>query len=199
MPNLHLQFGMAWCAGFGSAFWAAYHELLPRQPGFDARADLYELYHKLNHYNLWVLQLLGWVACWVTPLRMQRCLQQHWAGQLPSCPQRPVHLGMPCAPACPPSMQVWKWVSWRLRAAAVTARQEAQIRCTIWVHTAWDAGDAFALYGWQQPLTRCHPLTAGPVFGGPSNAAPAGGQDFWEDFRGNGSVSTQQCQATIKS
>jgi hypothetical protein len=42
----------SWCAGFSGAFWAAYHELLPRQPGFEARADLYELYHKANHYNL---------------------------------------------------------------------------------------------------------------------------------------------------
>ena len=42
----------SWCAGFTGAFWASYHELLPRQPGFEARADLYELYHKANHYNL---------------------------------------------------------------------------------------------------------------------------------------------------
>jgi hypothetical protein len=38
----------SWCAGFGAAFWKAYHELLPRAPGFEARSDLYELYHKLN-------------------------------------------------------------------------------------------------------------------------------------------------------
>lgn len=42
----------SWCAGLGGAFWSAYHELVPRAPGFEARADLYELYHKLNHLNL---------------------------------------------------------------------------------------------------------------------------------------------------
>lgn len=36
------------CAGFGGAFWAAYHELVPREPGFEARSDLYELYHKVG-------------------------------------------------------------------------------------------------------------------------------------------------------
>jgi hypothetical protein len=38
----------SWCAGFGAAFWAAYHELLPRAPGHEGRADLYELYHKVG-------------------------------------------------------------------------------------------------------------------------------------------------------
>ena len=42
----------SWCAGFSGSFWAAYHALLPRQPGWEARAQLYELYHKLNHLNL---------------------------------------------------------------------------------------------------------------------------------------------------
>lgn len=53
------EFGMSWCAGFGAAFWAAYHELLPLAPGHEARADLYELYHKLNHYNLFGSGYLG--------------------------------------------------------------------------------------------------------------------------------------------
>ncbi len=46
------EFGMSWCAGFTPAFWQAYHGTMPRQPGFDARAKLYRLYHYLNHYNL---------------------------------------------------------------------------------------------------------------------------------------------------
>lgn len=73
------EFGMSWCAGFSGevqkcdvvwgrflfnsscecrlsvragAFWNAYHEVLPRQKGFEKRSDLYELYHKLNHFNL---------------------------------------------------------------------------------------------------------------------------------------------------
>lgn len=39
-------------SGFSSEFWAAYHELIPRAPGFDERAEIYRLYHYLNHLNL---------------------------------------------------------------------------------------------------------------------------------------------------
>ena len=46
------EFGMSWCAGFTTDFWTAYHSLLPRQPGWEARTKLYRLYHFLNHYNL---------------------------------------------------------------------------------------------------------------------------------------------------
>lgn len=46
------EFGMSWCAGFSGAFWEAYHELVPKAPGFDERRDLYLLYHYLNHLNL---------------------------------------------------------------------------------------------------------------------------------------------------
>jgi protein-ribulosamine 3-kinase len=46
------EFGMSWCASFSPAFWSAYHAELPRQPGFERRAKLYQLYHYLNHYNL---------------------------------------------------------------------------------------------------------------------------------------------------
>lgn len=27
-------------------------QVMPKQPGFDERMDLYKLYHYLNHYNL---------------------------------------------------------------------------------------------------------------------------------------------------
>ena len=43
------EWGMAWCAGFGPEFWAGYRSLIPEDPGFSARARLYEAYHKLNH------------------------------------------------------------------------------------------------------------------------------------------------------
>jgi len=43
---------MSWCASFPPAFWQAYREVLPKEEGFEKRARLYELYHKLNHYNL---------------------------------------------------------------------------------------------------------------------------------------------------
>ena len=46
------EWGMSWCASFPPAFWQGYRELIPKDPGFAERAVLYELYHKLNHYNL---------------------------------------------------------------------------------------------------------------------------------------------------
>jgi len=33
-------------------FYSAYHEVFPTQPGYPERKDLYNLYHLLNHYNL---------------------------------------------------------------------------------------------------------------------------------------------------
>ncbi|KAK2407191.1 protein-ribulosamine 3-kinase, chloroplastic [Trifolium repens] len=46
------EFGMSWCAGFGASFYNSYFEVIPKQPGFEKRRDLYMLYHYLNHYNL---------------------------------------------------------------------------------------------------------------------------------------------------
>ncbi|MED6180955.1 hypothetical protein PIB30_014934 [Stylosanthes scabra] len=46
------EFGMSWCAGFGASFYNGYFEVMPKQPGFQERRDLYMLYHYLNHYNL---------------------------------------------------------------------------------------------------------------------------------------------------
>ncbi|VAI10947.1 unnamed protein product [Triticum turgidum subsp. durum] len=46
------EFGMSWCAGFGGEFYRSYFEVMPKQPGFEKRRDLYLLYHYLNHYNL---------------------------------------------------------------------------------------------------------------------------------------------------
>lgn len=46
------DFGMSWCMEFTSAFWEAYRELIPKAEGFDQRLKLYQLYHYLNHYNL---------------------------------------------------------------------------------------------------------------------------------------------------
>ncbi|KAK2353865.1 Protein kinase superfamily protein [Trifolium repens] len=47
-----VEFGMSWCAGFGASFYNSYFEVIPKQPGFEKRRDLYLLYHYLNHYNL---------------------------------------------------------------------------------------------------------------------------------------------------
>ena len=38
--------------GFGAAFRAAYQQAWPLTPGFATRRDLYNLYHLLNHANL---------------------------------------------------------------------------------------------------------------------------------------------------
>ena len=38
--------------GFGTEFYAAYNEAWPLDVGFRRRCDLYNLYHILNHYNL---------------------------------------------------------------------------------------------------------------------------------------------------
>jgi fructosamine-3-kinase len=38
--------------GFGSGFYAAYREAWPLDPGYHVRRDLYNLYHVLNHLNL---------------------------------------------------------------------------------------------------------------------------------------------------
>lgn len=46
------EFGMSWCAGFSGRFWTAYHEEIPKAPGWDDRHDIYTLYHYLNHLNL---------------------------------------------------------------------------------------------------------------------------------------------------
>ncbi|KAJ4439212.1 hypothetical protein ANN_07331, partial [Periplaneta americana] len=36
--------------GFNSTFYQAYHNLIPKAPGFEARHKLYQLYHYLNHW-----------------------------------------------------------------------------------------------------------------------------------------------------
>jgi len=38
--------------GFGSGFYSAYRDGWPMDPGYTVRKHLYNLYHVLNHYNL---------------------------------------------------------------------------------------------------------------------------------------------------
>lgn len=45
--------------GFGRAFYAAYEEAWPLAPGNRERCDLYQLYHVLNHLNLFGSGYLG--------------------------------------------------------------------------------------------------------------------------------------------
>ena len=45
------DFGIATMfGGFNSSFFNAYHEIFPKQPGFDKRIELYQLFHYLNHW-----------------------------------------------------------------------------------------------------------------------------------------------------
>lgn len=37
--------------GFGKHFYSAYHEKIPKAPGFEKRHQLYQLFHYLNHWN----------------------------------------------------------------------------------------------------------------------------------------------------
>jgi len=38
--------------GFPTAFYTAYESVRPRQPGYELRQELYNLYHVLNHFNV---------------------------------------------------------------------------------------------------------------------------------------------------
>jgi len=44
--------------GFESSFFTAYHTILPKAPGFETRAILYEAFHYLNHWWEHYKQLL---------------------------------------------------------------------------------------------------------------------------------------------
>ena len=48
--------------GFGSAFYAAYQDQWPLPAGWKERVELYNLYHLLNHFNLFGAAYLGRVA-----------------------------------------------------------------------------------------------------------------------------------------
>ena len=48
--------------GFGATFYAAYEDQWPLAPGWERRVDLYNLYHLLNHFNLFGAGYLGQVA-----------------------------------------------------------------------------------------------------------------------------------------
>ena len=45
--------------GFGAAFYEAYEAARPPAPGHRERCDLYQLYHVLNHLNLFGSAYLG--------------------------------------------------------------------------------------------------------------------------------------------
>jgi fructosamine-3-kinase len=45
--------------GFPEAFYAAYREAWPLDPGYETRKTLYNLYHVLNHFNLFGASYLG--------------------------------------------------------------------------------------------------------------------------------------------
>ena len=54
--------------GFGADFYAAYEDQWPLAPGWERRVDLYNLYHLLNHFNLFGAGYLGQVAACLSRL-----------------------------------------------------------------------------------------------------------------------------------
>lgn len=54
--------------GYPEAFYQGFHEILPRQPGHQEREVLYNLYHLLNHLNLFGTAYLGQVKASVRAL-----------------------------------------------------------------------------------------------------------------------------------
>lgn len=55
--------------GFGKAFYEAYESSWPLQPGYRQRSDLYQLYHVLNHLNLFGSGYLGRAMALIDRLR----------------------------------------------------------------------------------------------------------------------------------
>ena len=55
--------------GFGKAFYEAYESSWPLQPGYRERMDLYQLYHVLNHLNLFGSGYLGRAMALIEGLR----------------------------------------------------------------------------------------------------------------------------------
>ena len=58
--------------GFGAGFYAAYEQAWPLLSGWRARVDLYNLYHLLNHFNLfggaYAAQVQGYLERLTAPL-----------------------------------------------------------------------------------------------------------------------------------
>eukprot|EP00850_Spirogloea_muscicola_P004572 SM000019S05116 [mRNA] locus=s19:1114713:1117810:+ [translate_table: standard] len=57
----HSEFDLAFCEwqptpdfpGFSLAFYNAYHDVIPREPGHEERRQLYQLFHLLNHFLIY--------------------------------------------------------------------------------------------------------------------------------------------------
>jgi protein-ribulosamine 3-kinase len=58
--------------GFGSAFYAAYSEAMPLPTGYETRRTLYNLYHVLNHLNLFGASYLGRAEAMIAELLAYR-------------------------------------------------------------------------------------------------------------------------------
>jgi fructosamine-3-kinase len=57
--------------GFPEAFYAAYREAWPLDPGYETRKTLYNLYHVLNHFNLFGASYLGQAQRMIERLRAE--------------------------------------------------------------------------------------------------------------------------------
>lgn len=62
------EFGMMWCMSVNKSFWSGYRELIPKADGFDRRNKLYQLYHYMNHYNLFGGSYYGMADQYLTEL-----------------------------------------------------------------------------------------------------------------------------------
>ena len=50
--SLYLGGGTKMFGGFSATFYGAYNEVLPLRSGWEERVEIYNLYHLLNHANL---------------------------------------------------------------------------------------------------------------------------------------------------
>ena len=48
-PGVSLRPAQNGVPGLSEEFWTAYHFTVPREPGFQERHDLYQLFHLVNH------------------------------------------------------------------------------------------------------------------------------------------------------
>jgi protein-ribulosamine 3-kinase len=57
--------------GFPESFYAAYRQAWPLDHGYETRKPLYNLYHVLNHFNLFGASYLGQAQCMIERLRTE--------------------------------------------------------------------------------------------------------------------------------
>jgi Fructosamine kinase len=74
---------MSWCAGFSDAFYQAYFEVNPKQPGFEKRRDLYLVY--VSPYLLVFISVLDGGIAWAYPAPLGAHVEQELFSRSPDC------------------------------------------------------------------------------------------------------------------